>query len=125
MRLAILTAGVLTVAMSGCTTMQPATMPAVATGESCKLSPDELAARRKELIPGLFTRAEKVTDIPNGLRFQFANAPRLLSDLSHVIEHEQDCCSFLEFPLTTTANAGPVTFDVTGPAGTGEMLRKL
>ncbi len=100
-------------------------MPTVATGESCKLSPAELAAHRKELIPGLFARAEKVDDIANGLRFQFVHEQGLLANLARVIEQEQDCCSFLRFDLTTEANAGPVFFQVTGPAGTGEMLRKL
>lgn len=92
---------------------------------SCKLSPNELAARRQELIPGLFKRAENVTDIPNGIRFRFAGKPGLLADLARVIEQEQDCCSFLRFTLTTEPNAGPITFDVTGPPGTGQMLRKL
>ncbi len=38
---------------------------------------------------------------------------------------EQDCCSFLRIRLTMEASEGPVTFDVTGPEGTADMLRKL
>lgn len=96
-----------------------------ARGEACKLSPEELAARRRQLIPGLFDRAEAVSDLPDGLGFRFANASGLLSHLSRVMEQGQDCCSFLRFQLTTSLNGGPVTFDVTGPAGTGEMPRGL
>ncbi len=95
------------------------------TEASCNLTPEQLAARRHELIPGLFNRAEQVRDIPNGLSFRFAGRPGLLADLARVIEQEQDCCSFLRFELKAEPNAGPVTFDVTGPAGTGDMLRKL
>ena len=94
-------------------------------GAACKLSPAELAARRQQLIPGLFERAEKVSDIPNGLRFHFICNPGLLADLARIMEQEQDCCSFLRIQLTMEASEGPVTFDVTGPAGTAEMLRKL
>jgi hypothetical protein len=91
----------------------------------CKLSPAELAARRQQLIPGLFKRAQSVEDIPDGLRFHFVSKPGLLADLARIMEQERDCCSFLRFQLTMEPNEGPVTFDVTGPDGTAAMLRKL
>jgi hypothetical protein len=94
-------------------------------GDSCKLSPAQLAARRHELIPGLFQRADKVEDIPTGVRFHFAGKPGLLTDLARIMDQEQDCCSFLRIQLTMEASEGPITFDVTGPEGTGDMLRKL
>lgn len=101
-------------------------MPTTSTsGDACKLSPAELAARRQQLIPGLFNRAEKVEDIPNGLRFHFAAASGLLPDLARVMEQEQDCCSFVRIRVTMEASEGPVTFDVTGPHGTGARLRAL
>ena len=142
MRTQLISAGVLAACVCGCSSTRPANDAAspatakasvaegtaaggMADGAACKLSPAELAARRQQLIPGLFERAERVSDIPDGLRFRFANEPGLLTDLSRVMEQGQDCCSFLRFSLQTEPNAGPVTFDVTGPAGTGEMLRKL
>lgn len=99
--------------------------PKPAAGASCKLSPAQLAAQRHELIPGLFKRAEKVEDIPNGLRFTFASKPGLLADLAKIMDREQDCCSFLRIQLTMEPSEGPITFEVTGPEGTAEMLRKL
>ena len=127
MRLSILgAAGMLAVAACGCAITNPTTMPTTpSVGASCRLSPPELAARRQQLIPGLFTRAEKVEGIPNGLRFRFASKPGLLADLARIMEQEQDCCSFLRIQLTMEASEGPITFDVTGPEGTAEMLRKL
>jgi hypothetical protein len=135
MRLPILgVSGLLTLAACGCSSNKPAatataaptTKPAVlSSGDVCTLSPEELATRRQQLIPGLFKRAEQVSDIPGGLRFRFASHPGLVADLSRVMEQEQDCCSFLRFELTMEPNGGPVSFDVTGPAGTGDMLRKL
>ena len=124
-------ASLMTLTISGCTSTGPTTMPTTQTtktlnvGASCKLSPEQRAARRHELIPGLFQRAEKVEDIPKGLRFRFASKPGLLTDLARIMDQEQDCCSFLRIQLTMEPSEGPVTFEVTGPDGTGDMLRKL
>jgi hypothetical protein len=41
------------------------------------------------------------------------------------MDQEQDCCSFLRMQPTTQASEGPMTFEVTGPQGTPDMLRKL
>jgi hypothetical protein len=92
---------------------------------ACRLSPDELNAQRKQLIPGLFQRADKVEDIPNGIRFRFTHRPKLVTELASLIEKERVCCSFLTFRLTTEKGEGPVTLEVSGPPGTAEMLKKL
>lgn len=91
----------------------------------CTLTPEQLAERRRELIPGLFDRATMISDIPDGIRFQFAPEPGLLEDLARVIAQEQTCCSFLRFDVTTEPSTGSVAFDVTGPPGAVAMLRKL
>ncbi len=91
----------------------------------CKLSPEELRQRRQALIPGLLKRAEKVTDLDDGLRLRFAQRAGLLTELIRVIGQEQDCCSFLRFQLSVEPNAGPITLEVTGPAGTRQLLRSL
>lgn len=105
--------------------------PSPSIAARCTLSLDELAARRKELIPGLFDRARTVTDVDaladdhDGLRFEFASAPGLLGELAAVIERERGCCSFLRFALAAEPHAGAIVLEVTGPAGTGAMLRGL
>ena len=124
MRLLIITSVVALAACTLVTANPPSTMPNGAE-LSCKLSPAELSARRGQLIPGLFKRADKVEDIENGLRFHFANQAGLLTELAKIMEQEQDCCSFLRIALTMEASEAGVTFDVTGPAGTADMLRKL
>lgn len=123
----LMAASMLAFAICGCaSTTEPATMATTPdAGAACKLSPAELAARRQQLIPGLFKRAEKVEDIPSGLRFHFTSKPGLLPDLAQIMEQEQACCSFLRIQLTMEASEGPIIFDVTGPQGTADMLRKL
>ena len=101
-------------------------VPAKSADElTCSLSPGELDAQRKQLIPGLFQRAERVEDIPDGLRFQFAPRPELVTELAVLIEKERGCCSFLSFRLVTEKGEGPVILEVAGPPGTAEMLRSL
>jgi hypothetical protein len=95
------------------------------TGPACSLSSDQLRERRQELLPGLFRRADDVSDMPNGLRLRFAAKPGLLAELACIIEQEQTCCGFLQFHIAVEAGNGPITFDVTGPSVTREMLRAL
>ena len=92
---------------------------------ACTLTPGELSSRREQLLPGLLKRAEEVTDLGNGLRMRFESRPGLLAELVGIIDQERSCCSFLRFHLTAEPGTGPVTFEVTGPPGTREMLRAL
>ena len=92
---------------------------------ACTLTPAELQERREQLLPGLFRRADEVTDLENGLRLRFSTKPGLLAELAGIIEQERGCCSFLRFQLTAEPSTGPIVFDVTGPPGTREMLRAL
>ena len=101
-------------------------MPNTTTPEiACRLTPQQLAERHAQLLPGLFARADQVTDIPNGRRLRFLHRPGLVLELAKVIEQERECCTFLRFHLATEPAAGPVTLDVTGPPGTAELLRQL
>lgn len=92
---------------------------------ACTLTPGELDARRAQLIPGLIERAEEVADLEDGLRLTFESSPGLLQELARVVDQERTCCSFLRFKLSAEPGTGPVTFEVTGPPGTREMLRAL
>ena len=92
---------------------------------ACTLTPGELTSRREQLLPGLMERAEEVTEIEEGLRMRFESRPSLLAELVAVIDQERTCCSFLRFHLTAAPSTGPVTFEVTGPPGTREMLCAL
>ncbi|HVS09661.1 MAG TPA: hypothetical protein VMS76_07275 [Planctomycetota bacterium] len=92
---------------------------------ACTLEPDELSARREQLLPGRMRRAEQVTDLQDGVRMEFKSSPGLLAELAGIIDSERTCCSFLRFHLTAEPGTGPVTFEVTGPPGTREVLRSL
>ncbi|MGD9690395.1 MAG: hypothetical protein AB7K52_13745 [Phycisphaerales bacterium] len=91
----------------------------------CTLTPEQLSATREGLLPGLLKRAEKREALPNGHRMTFSPKPGLLAEIAGIIEQERGCCRFLKFDLTVEPSSGPITFDVTGPAGTREMLDSL
>lgn len=113
-------------AVSGCaSTNGPTASDTAARAPVCTLSPAELDARRDGLIPGLFKRAAHVTKLENGYQMRFAARDGLLDELARVIEQERGCCSFLRFQITVEPENGPVSFDVTGPPGTREMLDRL
>ncbi len=95
---------------------------------SCKLSPEQLQKQRHKLLPGLFKRADKrldLTDGVDGVRLHLKQRPGLLAELARIIEREQDCCSFLAFNIAIEPSGGAVTFDITGPVGTRDMLKSL
>ncbi len=104
---------------------RPEAPPASSPGLTCSLTPDQLAAQRKPLLPGLFQRAERVGDIPDGLSFRFAHRPGLVAELAAIIEKQRACCTFLTFRLIAEKDEGPITLEVSGPPGSAEMLGKL
>ena len=67
-----------------------------------------------ELIQGV----QRVRDVENGYELQFPNEAEFISRIAEFISNERLCCPFLEFNLNH-----PVSFSLTGPAGTQEFLR--
>jgi hypothetical protein len=126
-QLALLGVGLATVIVTGCASgSRSTTMRETAANEpTCLLSPEELEARREGLLPGLIKRAKHTTKLDNGYTMRFDSRPGLLDELTRVIEQERGCCSFLRFQISVEPENGPVTFEVTGPPGTREMLDKL
>jgi hypothetical protein len=89
----------------------------------CTLTPDTIATRKADLLPGLVRRAQGVEDLTDGLRFKFpADA---WSTLASTIEAERQCCRFLRFDITIQPDGGPIWLSLTGPPGTREFLTAL
>ena len=122
----ILTTMLMTAGLAACTSPSVSHMSTKKScNVACSLSPQQLHKLRDGLLPGLFQRADKVTDIPNGFRLRFQPRAGLLAEMTRIIGQEQVCCSFLRFQLTIEPGSGPVTFEVSGPPGTREMLKAL
>ena len=92
---------------------------------ACELTPAELEARRKGLLPGLLAQAAQRVALDNGFRWRFAASTEVLMNAVKTIDAERQCCRFLKFALTVEPDAGDVWLEVTGPDGTREFLSSL
>ena len=92
---------------------------------ACTLSPAAFDARRQNLLPGLWRRADQRHELPNGFRLGFEARPGVLADIARAIDAERQCCRFLSFAIAMAPDEGPITLDLTGPAGTREFLEAM
>jgi hypothetical protein len=88
----------------------------------CTLPPEQLNARRDELLPGLIDRADERIALERGYRLRFTARPGLLDEIAQVIEQERGCCQFLEFQIIVEPENGPIFVEVAGPPGTREII---
>jgi len=92
---------------------------------ACTLSPAALEARRENLLNALLQQTSERRELPNGYRLRFAADNDVLTRIARAIDAERQCCRFLQFAITVEADGGPITLDLTGPAGTREFLSAL
>jgi hypothetical protein len=91
----------------------------------CTLTPETVATRKAELLPGLFRRAETVEPTPNGYRLRFTPSGDILRAVATAIDAERHCCRFLRFEFTVEPDAGPLLLTLSGPSGTREFVAAL
>jgi hypothetical protein len=89
---------------------------------ACGLDSRALARRQSELRDGVLAEAESVQRLPDGYRWRFRHDRELFARLGPIIDAERRCCPFLRFTITADPSLGTVTVDITGPAGTGDLL---
>jgi hypothetical protein len=92
---------------------------------ACTLSPAALKVRRENLLNALAQRATERRELPNGCRFRFTAEGEILLDIVRVVDAERQCCRFLQFTVTVEPDEGPITLDLTGPAGTRDFLMAM
>ncbi|MBI4887242.1 MAG: hypothetical protein HY824_09120 [Acidobacteria bacterium] len=91
----------------------------------CTLTPDTLATRKAQLLPGLFTRAQDTEPTSDGYRLTFDASAATLRAIATAIDAERHCCRFLRFELTVEPDAGPVVLTLSGPPGAREFVAAL
>jgi hypothetical protein len=91
---------------------------------ACTLGPSALAARRQGLLSELLRRAETHEDLADGHRLSFAPAEDTHALILKAVEAERQC-RFLRFQITVEADGGPMSVELTGPAGTHEFVAAL
>lgn len=91
----------------------------------CTLTPETLATRKAELLPGLFRRAETIEPTRDGYRLRFATSSETLHAIAVAIDAERRCCRFLRFELTVEPDGGPLLLTLSGPSGAREFVAAL
>ena len=61
----------------------------------CTLTPETVATRRAQLLPGLFRRASATEVTSEGYCLRFDSSPATLHAVAVAIEAERHCCRFL------------------------------
>jgi hypothetical protein len=89
---------------------------------ACTLDNREYAERQAALRAGVLAEARGVEPLDHGLRWRFASTPGLLARLAGVIDAERQCCRFLRITVDAAPALGEVTVEITGPAGTRDLL---
>jgi hypothetical protein len=92
---------------------------------ACTLSPDELRARRDDLLPGLAARAAQVIPILGGIQLHIASSPDAMETIGRVIDAERRCCRFLAFAVSAEPDLGPIIVTVTAPPDAQALLTDL
>lgn len=91
----------------------------------CTLTPQTMATRKAQLLPGLFRRSEKTESTPDGYRLRFAPSAEMFQSVATAIEAERHCCRFLRFDLTVEPDEGPLVLTLSGPPGAREFVAAL
>jgi len=92
---------------------------------ACRLSAEQLAARRDSLLLGLADHAVQRTPLPSGMRLRFEATAERMRQIDAVVRRERECCPFLEFRVGLALGGSALTLDVTGPDGTAGLLADL
>jgi hypothetical protein len=92
---------------------------------ACTLSPDALQARRQGLLSELLRSAQSHELTADGLRVVFLADGETLATITQVVNAERLCCRFLRFVITIAPDGGPITLELSGPAGSREFVAAL
>lgn len=93
---------------------------------ACLLTAPALQERRRTLLADFRAaqvEARALTDATGeGYVFRFAAGAGQVAALAELIDLERQRCPFLRFPLTVEPGDGPISLELTGPAGIRELL---
>jgi hypothetical protein len=89
------------------------------------LSDAELRKREATLIAQFKSAVIAAEELPDGYAYRVLGDRKWIAIVAELMVAERECCPFLTFELAAQPNMGPVTFRVTGPAGTKDFLKTI
>ena len=89
---------------------------------ACNLTNAELQDRRRTVLAKLRVAVVEVKELGDGYSYSFTSEGNSFKELTDMIDLERQCCPFLQFRVTVAAGGGPISLEITGPAGTKDFL---
>lgn len=86
------------------------------------MSPEQ-RTRHRSILTQLRTALHDVVEQPDGYSFRYPARPELFMALAEFITLESLCCSFFRFVLEKGPAEGDVWLRVSGPEGTGIIIK--
>ena len=79
--------------------------------------------RQKELHKQLFSKVERVRELPNGYAVGLPGSKGTILAVAEFITLERTCCSFFRFELEVGRQEEPVWLRITGGEGVKDFLK--
>ncbi len=92
---------------------------------ACCLSNVELRIREATLLAQCKSAILTREELADGYLFRIPGDKKSLAVAAELMAAEGECCPFLRFELAAEPEMGPVTVQMTGPAGTKEFLKSI
>ena len=88
----------------------------------CKLTTPEMDERKKTVLASLRKQVLDKEELEDGYRFKFVGTDSMVNELTEFAKTERHCCEFFTFNLTMSGDTNALWFEITGPAGTKEII---
>ena len=91
----------------------------------CSLNGPEFQQRRNNVLLRVSKAIVETKELEDGYAFRFPSEAIWIGELANLITLERQCCSFLRFNLRLDPGAGPIWLELSGPAGTKDLLNSV
>jgi hypothetical protein len=92
---------------------------------ACCLTDEELRRREATLLAQFKSALIATEELADGYLFRIPGDKKWFVLAAELMGTERECCPFLRFELTAEPGMGPITVQMTGPAGTKEFLKSI
>ncbi|HLF63785.1 MAG TPA: hypothetical protein VI603_08530 [Saprospiraceae bacterium] len=89
---------------------------------TCKLSSQELRARKETVLASLKKQVLEKQATGNGYAFKFPGTDAMVDELVEFIKTERSCCDFFVFNLSVSGDKSEAWLELTGVEGAKEFI---
>ncbi len=90
---------------------------------ACTLTDAELRSRRTLFLQRVAPRVRQREELANGIAWTLDGDA--FADVTALLDLERECCAFLRLRIDALPEKGPIRVELTGPDGSGEVVREL